>query len=119
MCGCGCNDFGTSLHRMMNDGNARNRFLRSMAPYSNMSHRDLLRHIRSLSCEVPVEERQRHLACLDSLCRDGRFQSQEMRKRVGLLRDTLNADPPDPPRRIRRRRFGGLLGSLILLALLI
>lgn len=121
MSGCCYSDLRSDLHRLINDENARNIFLRRMAPFSKMSRQCLLMHIRSACSSVSPEERRRHLTALVGVSQDRRFQTKEMRQKVTQLSNTINDDPPVFRRRrffFPRRRFFGL-GSLILLALLL
>lgn len=95
-----------------------------MAPYRDLSEKDLLTTIGSCSSKVPALEKQRHLEQLAALSQDRVCQTKRIKKRIAHISDIIQNDPPYFfPRpysyyNYYYRPFGGFLSALILLGLL-
>lgn len=121
---CCHGDLKTNLYRLTNDESYRNRFYRHMAPYRNLSEKELMEHIGSFCSKVPAAEKERHLNSLALLSKDRICQSKRSRKTIANVAYTIENDPPyfyPRPYTYYNRRssiFGGFLSALILLGLL-
>lgn len=111
------NNLEYRFQQLVDNENERNRFYRSMATYRGKSDRYLLDCVTSACDYALAAEKQAYLNDLSAMSK--KCRNKEMKRRIRQATQAIYNDPPNPHVSFRRRRrFGGLAGSLILLFLL-